>query len=402
MDAGPARRRSAGFSLTELLLTLLVLGLAAWLVLRLVDRRTRLTVPDEPGSGPDAAADAALKAVGRDVRLAGTGGLSADEAFRAVADNTRGNPDPKAFRTADGAWVVPRPGTDQLGLRGVIRSPLVPIEPGAASGALVSERPAAFALRVAAPSGAAAVKTRLAEDPPGARPLFLLEDGAGHWALGRVVSAQDAPGGAGLDLVLDFTDEDARARGPRGDPGAAARLGAVRAGGVFDDLVWFVARGAAGTPPDFDPRVDPPSLEFPHPYLACAQSVGAGLVAVRRAVEEVEDLQVAYGLAGPLGEVSWRAAVPGSTPPSPAELVDASGKPLLSALRLAAVAKSPQRLLRSAGAPPPDVLRLLNAPEPGAFAGAGPIGWRPGRAVDFDREARESVVPASALSSAPR
>lgn len=404
MDAGPARRRSAGFSLAELILTLLVLGLAAWMVLRLVDRRTRVAASEAAVSGVEAVVDASLRAIVRDVRAAGTGGLAADDAFRPVEDNTTAA-GRYLYRTAGGGAVVVRNGTDQLGLRGVIRSPLVAFGArDAASGESVSDRlrahPEAAAVRLPAGKALAAVRARLHEAAPPRKAFFLLRDAAGRWAVARVASASEGPAEAPLDLVLDFTDPDARALNRGGDPGAAGRLGEVSAGGVFDDLVWFVARGAEGTPPDYIVTNDPASLAFPHPYLVVAQGVGGDRWDTRGAGEDVEDLQVAWGFPGPTGSLVWRGDAPGSSAPLASELADAAGRPRLRALKVALSAKSARRILRSTGAPPPEFPRLFNAAPPGTIWGAAPVGWDtvPRLRVDFDRESREEIVAPPALA----
>lgn len=402
MDAGPARRRSAGFSLAELLVTLAVLGLAVWLVLRLVDRRTRVAAPEGSGSRTAGVGEASLRAILNDVRAAGTGGLSAGDALRPVEDNTT-SAGRYLYRTGSGDTVIVRNGTDQLGLRGVIRSPLVPL--GArdeVSGELLSDRvrarPDAAAVRLPAGKAAGAVRARLSEAAAPRKAFFLLRDAAGRWAVARVVSAAAGSPESALDVVLDFTDGDARALNHGGDPGAAARLGDVSGGGVFDDLVWFVAQGEEGRPPDFVMTNDPPSLAFPHPYLAAATGVGGDRWDVRRAGEDVEDLQVAWGFAGPAG-TAWRGDVSGSPAPLSGELSDAAGRTRIKALKIALSVKSAHRIVRSAGAPAPEFSRLFNAAPFGKIPGAAPVGWDavPERRVSFDRETREAVVAPPAL-----
>ncbi len=236
------------------------------------------------------------------------------------------------------------------------------------------------------------MRARLGEAPAGAKTFFLVRDAAGRWAVGRVASvAAGAPGGP-LDLVLDFADADARAR--NAGPDAASALGDPVSGGVFDDLVWFVAEGNPGNPPDYASASDPDSLRHPHPYLAVAASAGGGRWDVRGSGEDVEDFQVAWGLSGPTGALEWHGDTPGSQAPAAGDLVDPQGHSRLRALRLALVARSPQRLPRSSGSPAPEFAVPLNGPVPGTLPGAAPIGWDPfpQRRIRFDRETREELV----------
>jgi hypothetical protein len=268
----------------------------------------------------------------------------------------------------------------------------------------VRARPEAAAVRLPAGASLAGVRARLRANAQPRKTFFLLRDAAGRWAVARVASAPEGPAEAPLDLVLDFTDSDARALNHGGDALAAARLGDVSAGGIFDDLVWFVAQGAEGRPPDFLRATDPESLAFPHPYLASGAQVGGDRWEVRRAGEDVEDLQVAWGFAGPSGALSWRGDAPDASAPLAGELADAAGRPLLRALKVALSAKSARRILSSAGAPPPEFPRLFNAAPPGKIRGAAPIGWDavPQRRVRFDRESREAVVAPPALAETAR
>jgi hypothetical protein len=403
MNAGPARTRRRGFSLAELLVTFAALALAAWIVLRVVDRGTRIGT-NVPVSGPEAVLESALRALKRDVAAAGTGGPGPTEAIRPLADNTSPG-GPFRYRTLPGATVAVRPGTDQLGLRGVVRSPLVRLAAGASSGFADRLRadPRAVPLRLPGGSEVASTRARLRETAPPGKSFFLVRDAAGRWAVARVVSA-GGEGKADLDLVLDFADEDARAWNAAKDPEAAAKLGDPSAGGVFDDLAWFVAQGPEGRPPDYVSASDPESLAFPHPYLAVATAVGGDRWDVRKIGVDVEDLQVAWGFAGSGATLDWRAAVPGSPAPRPEELADPSGAPRLRALKLALVARAPQRLPRSSGAPPPEFVVPLNGPDPEKFPLAAPIGWDPApqRRIRFDRETREEVVPTPALTAPAR
>jgi hypothetical protein len=317
------------------------------------------------------------------------------DAIRLVADQT-GTSGPDEYPTGGDAPVAVRSGTDQLGLRGAIRSPLVRLEAHVGgSDETVAERaraqPAEVPLRAPAGPGLDAVRARVTDALRSGKAFFFVRDGAGLWAVARVVSVADRGMDGALDLVVDFTDEDARASNRGGEPGAAARLADVTAGGAFDDLVWFVARGLEGRPPDFVPGSDPESLRFPNPFLAVARWTGKGRWDIHGAGEEIEDMQVGWGLGDAGGNVEWRGIEPGSAAPSDGDMEDASGRSRLQALRIALVARSPERLLRASGEPAPEFTVPMNGPRPGSVPGAAPIGWdpKPERRIRFDREPRE-------------
>ena len=86
MHAGPARTRSTGFSLVELLLTLAALGLVVWVVLRIVDRGTRIRRESDVPLGPEAVLQTAFRLLRKDVRGAVSGRLPLGDAVRPVAD----------------------------------------------------------------------------------------------------------------------------------------------------------------------------------------------------------------------------------------------------------------------------------------------------------------------------
>ncbi len=125
-----------------------------------------------------------------------------------------------------------------------------------------------------------------------------------------------------------------------------------------------------------------------------AAATGDGRWDVRGAGEDVEDLQVAWGLSGAAGALEWHGDAPGSSAPAADELVESGGRSRLRALRVALVARSPLRLPRSSGSPAPEFAMPLNGPAAGTLPGASPIGWDPfpQRRIRFDREVRTELV----------
>ena len=401
----------------ELTLTLLLLGVIIAVAVRLIDLRTKLLVVDRDLPGPGGVLEVAVRAVSRDVGGAFRGGAALPEAIRPVEDNTPAE-GVTSYRESGGTVAV-RPGTDQLRLRGVIRSPLLAVEPrreedGASVHDRILSNAASVAIRAGAPGESRddgktlqSVVERLGDPSTRAKRFFLVADGAGGYAVARVTSWREAAAPARtLEFLLDFTDPDAVSLNPGGEAASARALSEVATGGVLDELVWFVARGPEGSPPDYDAASDPPSMRFPHPFLAVAAFAGDGRWEVTRVGEDVEELQVAWELAGPGDALTWRGDVAGSPAPGAGELADRAGKPLLAAVKIAMTAKAEHRYARGDGPRPPvDLAPLLNAPAPDSLRGAGPVGWSAdeSRRIPFERATREVVIsPRGVESAAPR
>jgi hypothetical protein len=410
--------RERGFSMRELTLTLLLVGVVIVVAVRLIDLRTKLLVVEKDAPGLGGALEVAVRSVSRDVEGAFRGGVILPEAIRPAEDNTGGG-GVASYRDAAGGTVAVRTGTDQLRLRGMIRSSRLAVEPlresdgaGVADGIL---RNASSVPLRAGPlredsDGAKSLQSvieRLGDPARRSERFFLVADVTGRYAVALVKSWSPAPAPARtLEFVLDFTDSDAVSLNAGGETGAARALGQAVTGGVLDDLVWFVAQGPEGRPPDYEAASDPTSMRFPHPYLAVAAFAGEGRWEVMRVGEDVEELQVAWGLAGAGDAPAWRGDVAGSPAPKAKELVDAAGKPLLVALKVAMTAKAEQRHVRGDGPPPSvDFAPLLNAPAPDSPSGAGPVGWSfdESRRIPFERTTRQVVIsPRGVEPAVPR
>ena len=393
----------------ELTLTLLLLGVVIIVAVRLIDLRTKLLVVEKDAPGPGGVLDVAVRSISRDLENAVHGGVSLPGAVRPVEDNTSAA-GVTSYRDSAGVAVAVRPGTDQLRLRGVIRSPRLDVESpldGTGVPDRILKNASSVPLRAGPPAGdrdaarsLQSVIEHLGDPARRSKRFFLVFDSSGRHAAALVKSWSRAPAsGRTLEFLLDFTDSDAVGLNPGGEAGAARSLSRVVSGGVLDDLVWFAAQGPEGRPPDYDATRDPPSLRFPHPYLAVAAFAGEGRWEIARVGEDLEDLQVAWGLGGAGGALVWRGDVPGSPAPKAEELVDAAGKPLLVSLKIAMTAKAEHRYFRGDGPPPPlDFAPLLNAPAPDPERGFGPVGWSAdeSRRIPFERTTREVVIPTSA------
>jgi hypothetical protein len=387
------------------------------IAVRLIDLRTRLLAVEKDDQGLGGVLEVAIRSLSRDLDAAGRGGVAPEEAVRPVEDNSGAGGVIHSLGAA-GETVVIRTGTDQLGLRGVIRSALLVLgtsrgPDGTSAADRIRRDASSVLLRAGVPRGdrGGAEKLRSAVErlsgPARPKRFFLAADSSGRYAVARVRAWNPSPGPEqGLEFLLDFADPEAASLNPRGEADAARALGEPVSGGLFDDLVWFVAQGPEGRPPDYEAAVDPPSMKFPHPYLAVAEFAGEGRWEITRRAEDVEDLQVAWGLAGTGDTPAWRGDVAGSRAPTKAELVASGGRPLLRTLKLALAAKAERRYVRGDGPlPPADFLPLLNAPPPGLPRAAGPVGWDPeeSRRVLFERQSREVVLSLRAEESpAPR
>jgi hypothetical protein len=416
---GPKQGR-LGVSIAGFLVTLAVLLLFLFVVLEFVDRWTRIPAPAPPPPGLRTSLDSAARALTRDLETAASGRLPATEGIRPAGDNT---PTGEAFFDFRGETFVVRPGTDRLGIRGVLRSPVLILEPAdratglpfsaspeAGGSGAIQAQPATARVKIYAQSPAqaradpslAAVLARL-----GSRPLvgprkrfFVAGSGTGTWAAARVLSFLDrttgakegcppAQDGCHIEVALDFTDADAIRMNPNEDPDAFRRLGALSWGGLLDEVSYFVAQGARGAPPDYFSVNDPPSLAFPHPFLAMAESVGSDRWDVVRVAEDIENLQVAWEIATPTG-VEWRADRPGASPVLLTELSSSTLR--LMAVRIALVAKAAQRRLASKGTENPQEALPFNSPPPSRYT--APVGWaaNPREKIAFDRETRYLMI----------
>jgi hypothetical protein len=365
--------RPRGFSLRELGLTLFLLAVVIVAALWFIDLRTKLLVVEKDESRLGSALEAAARSLSRDVREAGRGGVPPGEAVRLVADNTAAGESTRYFDVS-GMPIAVRGGTDQLGLRGVLRTPLVRLSRGAAASGRIPADASSVWL-VASPlvgsdgsgneDGPRAAVERLETATRRAKRFFLVADREGRSAVGRVAEwRRSGEGRSAFEIRLDFADTEAARLNPRGETDAARTLGEPVTGGLLDDVVWFIARGSAGRSPDYDATNDPPSMKFPHPFLAAAEFAGNGRWEIVRIGEDIEELQVIW-------------------------------EPAAGTLRVAWTAKAERRFARGDGPRPPlETPPLLNAPAPGSVPDAGPVGWDPdeSRRIPFERVSKEFVL----------
>jgi hypothetical protein len=409
-EAPPGAAWHRGVSFPAFLVTLGVLLLLLFVALEFVNRWTRIPAPAPAGPAVRTALDLAVRALTKDAGAAASasGRLPPREAFRPALENAA--PGQRFAGRFELATEV-RPGTDALELRGILRSSRFPLGPAPGARDEIQSQPVRVRLRLraggpsSAPSGEvdptaalSLLRARLAER--GRKSFFVVGDAANRFGVGRIAGSLDrtasAPGGCApppdgchVELTLDFADEDAVRLDPRGSAEALREIGPLAWGGLFDEVVYFVARGPLGRPPDYFIVNDPASLAYPRPYIAAAENIGGGRWEVTRVADDIENLQVAWRI-GTGADAEWRADRPEARPFSPEGLAP---DVRLLAVRIAFVAKGTERRPGAMPTDLPEDVLPFDAPRPrGDLA---PIGWaaNPRASIGFERETRYVSIP---------
>jgi len=405
-DPPGAGWRRRGVSFPAFLVTLAVLLLLLFVALEFVNRWTRIPAPAPAGPAVRTALDLAVRALTKDAGAAASGRLPPREAFRPAFENAAAG---QLFAGRFELTTEVRPGTDALTLRGILRSSPFTLGPAKGADDQIGSEPSRVRLRLRAGGGAssgeggdaaslALLRARLAER--GRKSFFVVGDAVNRFGVGRIAAGLDRtasapegcappPDGCHVELTLDFTDEDAVRLDPRGSAGALREIGPLAWGGLFDEIVYFVARGPRGRPPEYFVVNDPASLVYPRPYLAAAESIGGGRWEVTRVADDIENFQVAWKL-GTGTDVEWRADRPDARPFSPEGL---SPQARLLAIRIAVVGKGTERRWGALPSDHPEDVLPFDAPRPrGDLA---PIGWaaNPRASVGFERETRTLSIP---------
>jgi type II secretory pathway pseudopilin PulG len=323
----PPRR---GFTLIEGLVALLILTAMMIGLLTLLDSSNRLAKQETQVSDAQGSGRSAIYEVTRLIRQARTGQLSPANAVMPWVNNaTAATPE----IVAGSVNHTIRPGTDAIELRGIFFGETYyfgPADVVCAGGACTGADTATVTLRQLTPTG-------YSNFPAGGRPeiatrtepfYFVVTStrlqsvtatdsgGTGTYALplyyvGRVDAE---PSGAWIvhnatatpatfTFTVTFGDAGAQALNATStttvalqDPVAG---GLIFSGGAIDRVVLFVDRG----PQD-------PDGAYTHPYLAQAVAAADGTWSVQRLVDDVEDLQFAYGIDGLDGSVPDRGVDP--------------------------------------------------------------------------------------------
>lgn len=318
-----------GFTLIEGLVTLLIVTAMLIALLTLLDSSNRLAKQETQVSDAQGSGRSAIYEITRLVRQARTGSLSPANAVMPWVNNAT-----TETITAGSVSHRLRPGTDAIELRGVffgetyylgvddvacgtctgtgsatVTIPQVSLERGGYTNFPAGGRPELagrtepFYFVVSSTNMQEVIGT----DSSGAGsyqvPLYYVgrvnANASGSWF---TYNGSATP--ATFTFTVNFGDAGAQALNASSatTPGLNEGSGSIYAGGVVDRLVLFVDRGPQ----------DPAGLGggFTHPYLAQAVSLADGTWTVQRLIDDVEDLQFAYGVDGADGSIPDRGIDP--------------------------------------------------------------------------------------------
>ncbi len=330
--ARPSRRSSAsGFTLVEMIVVTLLLLIAMVGLLAVFDASARINKNETDVADAQGSVRYGIYQMTRAIRMAGAGGLYVTQAVLNHNDAELPGIDPSGASydnvaanvtvtdTNGGTWAV-RPGTDMIEVRGVLFSPLLGFVEEAGCAPCTGTQP----LPVRAVAGNDQVGQFLNNDPT-IRPQFAAIDAytaSVTSGLPMLVIVQDAKGElhtcadadptglhrypqppydvgvitARTDLVSGSTFGNVDFGGTLGPrfnielpsltPGQpAVPLTIIKRAGILDDVIFFVTTDQAS---------DPTGL---HPFLA--QGIRRGnAFEVSRLADDVEDMQIAYGIDG--------------------------------------------------------------------------------------------------------
>jgi len=323
-------RRDSGFTLIEMIVVTLLLAIAMLGLLAVFDASARINKNETDVADAQGAVRYGVYQMTRVIRMAGSGGLFVTQAVLNHADAgmdgvlPRGNSYDNAaggltVQPTNGPNYAVRPGTDMIEIRGVINSPLIgfddqsgcnpctgsvsvnvlPITGNGLIGQHVNNDPAKR-------PQFAAIDAYTATAP--AHPMFVLVEEAkndlhtscadGAVGVSRypqmaynvgVITAQTQLVSSNTFGPVDFGGT----LGPRfntelpsGSSEPAIPIHTVRRAGILDDIIFFVAP---------DPAINAPADAVNHPALWQGTRRGA-VFEVERLADDVEDMQIAYGV----------------------------------------------------------------------------------------------------------
>ena len=325
------RRSMSGFTLVEMIVVTLLLMIAMVGLLAVFDASARINKNETDVADAQGSVRYGIYQMTRAIRMAGAGGLYVTQAV--LNHNDKGLPGitfpggsssydnvPNGVAVTDvtgRSWAV-RPGTDMVEVRGVLFSPLVGYVEQAGCAPCTGTQPL-----VASPLAGNALVGEFLNNDATIRPQFAAIDAYTTGATAAqpmMVIVQDAKGELhtcadsdptglhrypqppyNVGVIVDKTNlvsgnsfgnvDFGGTIGPRfnvelpSDPGSqpAQPLGILKRAGILDDVLFFVTT---------DDVLDPNGL---HPFLAQGLRRGNAFD-VSRLADDVEDMQVAYGI----------------------------------------------------------------------------------------------------------
>ena len=333
-----AHRSSAGFSLVELLVSLVIIIVIATGALAMFDRSNRMAKVENSVADAQQNGRYASYQIIRYTRMAGAGGFPASTAGvqqgvtlslgtssyhsatsgRHLLNNINiGTNDTICIGAAcgnSGAHHI-RSGTDALHVRGIINNPIYDLGTSSydsSTGTLVihacTKFPDTTTTTGCSPNGKNDVSFFNSWSNSTPR-LFVMSDNTGNVAVSLITTAVVGSDGAGLpNATLTLSTTNAYANSLNSSGAFPVGLTTPTRGGVLDDLLYFIDDGTdKGKSCDSSSQSTSPGPC--HPELAVAQwgsGTGGGCTitvetpfncaTVTPIADDVEDLQIAYGM----------------------------------------------------------------------------------------------------------
>jgi len=328
-----ARRREAGFTLIEMIVVTLLLAIAMLGLLAVFDASARINKNESDVADAQGAVRYGVYQMTRVIRMAGSGGLYVTQAVlnhadagldgvlprSASYDNTGG----VTVTGTDGFTYAVRPGTDMIEIRGVINSPLIGFDAQSGCNGCTGSQSLNALPIIGDPLIGQHVNNDNANRPQFAaidaytsaaatNPMMVIvADGNTDLHAGcsdptpggvtrypqpaynvGVITNPTTLGTSNTFGAVDFggtLGPRFNAELPSGGSEPAIPIQKVRRAGVLDDIVFFIAP---------DPSPTAPADAANHPALWQGTRRGSAAFSVERLADDVEDMQIAYGVDG--------------------------------------------------------------------------------------------------------